>query len=313
MNQTINDVRRFNRHWTEVLGLLDEGLLDTEHTLAEARVLFELAQRATWERLELRQRLGIDASFLTRVLTRLEKRGLVVATASVTDGRALDLSLTPAGRAAFDELDRLSAEQITGLLDPLTGDQRAMIAESMTIISSLTSRNSSDHRISFRGLKPGDMGWVVQRHGAIYADEFGWDTDFEALVARIVADFHNGLKPNREHAWIAEVDGARAGCVFCCERDSETAQLRILLVEPWARRLRLGTRLVDHCVEFAKSAGYSSIVLWTNDILVSARRIYEAAGFVLVDHEEHHSFGKDLVGQNWELRLSLEPGPSATT
>ena len=154
-----------------------------------------------------------------------------------------------------------------------------------------------------RELHPGDLGWVVERHGAIYADELGWDGDFEALVARIVADFHADLDPGRESAWIAEVGGARAGCIFCCERDGSTAQLRILLVEPWARGLGIGSRLVEACTSFAAEAGYDTIVLWTNHVLVSARRIYEAAGFRLVDEERHHSFGHDLVGQHWELAL----------
>jgi GNAT superfamily N-acetyltransferase len=158
--------------------------------------------------------------------------------------------------------------------------------------------------VFLRELRAGDLGWVIGRHGAVYADEYSWDADFEALVAEIVVDHHRELTA-RERAWIAEVDGARAGCIFCCERDADTAQLRILLVERWARGLGIGTRLVDECVEFARHAGYTTITLWTNDVLASARRIYEAAGFVLVDTEPHHSFGHDLVGQNWELDLRV--------
>jgi DNA-binding MarR family transcriptional regulator/GNAT superfamily N-acetyltransferase len=304
MQRVIERIRGFNRTWTEVLGLLDQGLLRTDNTLAEARVIFELAQRDTWERLELRHRLGMDASFLTRVVNRLEERGMLTSRQSAVDGRALDLSLTAAGRAAFAELNQRSIDQIHELLEPLTPDQRNVLVESMTVITQMTRPPASGRIVTFRGLMPGDMGWVVQRHGAIYADEFGWNSDFEALVARIVADYHVDLKPDREHAWIAEVDGARAGCVFCCERDSESAQLRILLVEPWARGLGLGAALVDQCVEFAKTAGYRQMVLWTNDVLTSARRIYEAAGFSLVDEEPHHSFGYDLVGQNWELGVA---------
>lgn len=157
--------------------------------------------------------------------------------------------------------------------------------------------------VSFRGLQPGDMGWVIQRHGAVYAEEFGWNMDFESLVARIVADYHDGFKPGREQAWIALVDGVRAGCLFCCEKDVDTAQLRILLVEPSARGLQLGSRLVQLCLDFAADAGYATVTLWTNDVLVAARKIYQAAGFRLVDEEAHHSFGHDLVGQNWELSL----------
>jgi len=305
MTSAVERVRRFSRTWTEVIGLLDQGLLATEHSLTEARVLFELAQRDTWERLELRDRLDIDASFLTRVLDRLEDKGLVVATTSKSDGRALDLELTPSGRAGFEVLNTRSVAQIDGLLAPLTDEQRANLVESMTTIASLLRPGSGERSVSIRGLRPGDMGWVISRHGAIYFDEYRWDSDFEALVAKIVTDYHEDFKEGRENAWIAEVDGARAGCVFCCERDPETAQLRILLVEPWARGLGLGARLVDECVAFARSAGYSKMMLWTNDVLVSARRIYEALGFELVAEDHHHSFGHDLVGQNWELDLTV--------
>jgi DNA-binding MarR family transcriptional regulator/GNAT superfamily N-acetyltransferase len=271
--------------------------------LTEARVIFELAQRPSWERLELRYRLGMDASFLTRVLSRLEERGLIVVGPSATDGRALDVALTDAGRAAYAVLDARSTEQIEHLLAGLTDDQRHTLQESMAVITKLLRPGSGEGLVTVRGLEAGDMGWVVQRHGAVYADQFGWDSDFEALVARIVADYHDDLRPRREGAWIAEVDGARAGCVFCCQRDDSTAQLRILLVEPWARGAGVGTRLVDECISFAKAAGYARLVLWTNDVLVSARRIYQAAGFRLVDEERHHSFGHDLVGQHWELAL----------
>ncbi len=300
---TISRIRGFNRTWTEVLGLLDQGLLATDHSLAEARVIFELAQRDDWERLELRERLGMDASFLTRVLTRLETAGLVESRPSEKDGRAVALRLTGSGRDAFSVLDARSASQIEELVEPLSAGQRSQLVEAMTIVAETVRPESMERHVEFRSLAAGDMGWVIERHGAIYADEFGWNADFEALVATIVADFHTNFRPGREAAWIAEVDGARAGCVFCCERDDETAQLRILLVEPWARGLGLGRRLVEQCVEFATDAGYSKTMLWTNDVLVSARRIYEAAGFVLVESEEHHSFGHDLVGQDWELAL----------
>jgi N-acetylglutamate synthase-like GNAT family acetyltransferase len=173
----------------------------------------------------------------------------------------------------------------------------------MTVIENLIGHTTSDRDVEVRELRSGDMGWVIERHGAIYWDQFGWDRDFEALVARIVADYHQEFKPGRENAWIAEINGARAGCVFCCQRDQTTAQLRILLVEPWARGAGLGTRLVDKCIAFARGAGYSKMMLWTNDVLVSARHIYEAAGFELVEEDSHHSFGHDLVGQNWELPL----------
>jgi DNA-binding MarR family transcriptional regulator/GNAT superfamily N-acetyltransferase len=299
----VRRIREFNRGWTELLGLLDQGLLATEYSLPEARVLFELAQRPSWERLALRDRLGMDASFLTRVLRGLSERGLVTTTPSRTDGRALNLALSQAGRVAARLLDARSAEQIDQLLAPLTTEQRRRLTESMTVISALVRPAPAERQVTLRGLEPGDLGWVVERHGAVYHQEYGWDAGFESLVARIVADYHDGLKPDRENAWIAEVDGARAGCVFCCEADARTARLRLLLVEPWARGLRLGTRLVDECVHFAREAGYDTMTLWTNDVLTAARRIYQAAGFQLTDSDPHHSFGHDLTGQNWQLDL----------
>ncbi len=308
MSDLVARVRRFNRAWTEVLGLLDQGLLDTEHSLPEARVIFELAQRDVWERGALRGRLEMDPSFLTRVLAGPETRGLVTVTRSPRDGRRRDLALTAAGRAAYAVLDARSNAQIEALLDPLSEDQRHRVGEAMTVITSQLRPRREERRVRLRDLGVGDLGWVVQRHGEVYHDEYGWDSSFEGLVAQIVADYHANQQPERENAWIAEVAGARAGCVFCCERDPATAQLRILLVEPWARGLGLGARLVDECIGFARRAGYERMMLWTNDVLVSARRIYEAAGFELVEEERHHSFGHDLVGQNWELALAPGDG-----
>jgi DNA-binding MarR family transcriptional regulator/GNAT superfamily N-acetyltransferase len=299
----VDAIRRFNRRWTEVLGLLDRGLLETDHSLAESRVLFELAHGDGMERSQLLERLGMDPSFLSRVLRRLQSEGLVRSTPSAADGRALDISLTPAGHDAFAILDERSTEQIERLLAPLTPDQVSTVTESVTAISHLIAPTSEPGVVRFRGLEPGDLGWVVQRHGAIYADEYGWDTDFEALVARIVADYRAEFEPGSESAWIAELDGARAGCVFCCKSDADVAQLRILLVEPWARGHGIGSGLVGECITFARSAGYSKIVLWTNDVLVAARRIYEEAGFEIVAEERHRSFGHDLAGETWELRL----------
>jgi DNA-binding MarR family transcriptional regulator/GNAT superfamily N-acetyltransferase len=299
----VDRFRRFSRTWTEIIGLLGSGLLQTDHSLTEARVLFELAQQERWERSDLRSRLDIDASFLTRVLGRLEDKGLVTSSQSPDDGRALIVELTAAGRGAFAELDRRSVEQVTDLVSPLTEEQKTSLVESMGVITHLLRPDDSSGEVVIRGIRPGDLGWVVSRHGAIYAQEYGWDISFEGLVAKIVADYQANFRPGRENAWIAELDGARAGCVFCVERDLATAQLRILIVEPWARGHGIGRRLVDECVSFARSAGYEKMMLWTNDVLVSARRIYEAVGFRLVEEEQHHSFGHDLVGQNWELDL----------
>ncbi len=295
-------VREFNRLWTQVLGLLDQRLLNTKHSLPEARVIFELAQHDAWERSDLRERLAIDDSFLTRLLHGLERQDLATTQRSPLDGRRRRVMLTDTGRKAFAELDQRSGEQVKHLIGTLTAAQRRSLVEAMTTISCLI-HPSPDRTASIRGLGPGDLGWVIQRHGEIYSEEFGWDQSFEGLVAKIVADYDANLRPGRENAWIADVDGVRAGCVFCCERDTDTAQLRILLVEPWARGMGLGGRLVGECVEFARRARYGSIMLWTNDVLGSARRIYEAAGFRLVEEEQHHSFGHDLVGQNWTLDL----------
>jgi len=310
VDEQIERVRAFNRRWTEVLGLLESGLLATDLSLTEARVLFELGSEPAMERLHLRDLLGIDASFLTRVLARLEERGLLVSGPSAHDARRLTLQLTDDGRDAFADLDARSQRQVGELLEPLSDERRRAVVEAMTMLSASVGAGAAvTHRqVSIRGVEPGDLGWVVQRHGALYASEYGWNQDFEGLVARIVADYWANLRPARESAWIADVDGARAGCVFCCRRDEATAQLRILLVEPWARGLGIGARLVDECIAFARGAGYATMMLWTNDVLVSARRIYEAAGFRLVEEEQHHSFGHDLVGQNWELDLTEAPG-----
>jgi len=304
--EAVERVRAFNRSWTEVLGLLEQHLLDTDHTLTEARVLFELGRsRGGVERLDLRDRLAIDQSFLGRVLGGLQRSGLVTVVRDDTDGRRHRLSLTAKGRAAYRDLDKRSAKQIRTMLAPLSLDQRRSMLEALTVLPALVRSGTHDSGdVGLRALEPGDLGWVVERHGAVYADEFGWNTDFEGLVARIVADYHDHHRPGRDNAWIATVDDARAGCVFCVERDTTTAQLRILLVEPWARGLGIGARLVDECIAFARTAGYSTMMLWTNDVLVAARRIYQTAGFTLAEEEHHHSFGHNLVGQNWTLDLT---------
>jgi DNA-binding MarR family transcriptional regulator/GNAT superfamily N-acetyltransferase len=303
MGDVVADVRRFNRYWTQVLGLLDEGLLATEHPLPEARVLYELAQRPVAERAELRAALGIDDSFLSRLLARLQRKGLLTNETSPHDRRRRRIVLTAAGRRAAGDLDARSVAQIEELVAPLDDRRRRRLTGAMVEIEHLT-RAPAPAVVLRHELAAGDLGWVVQRNGEVYADEFGWDADYEALVAQIVADFHRERRPDGERAWIAEVGGQRAGCVFCKRRDDDTAQLRLLLVEPWARGLGLGRRLVDECLAFAAASGYGSIMLWTNDVLVAARRIYVAAGFELVEEEPHHSFGHDLVGQIWRRDLA---------
>ena len=307
----VRAVREFNGFYTSLIGLLRGGYLDTPYSLTEARVLFELAQARETGRGEtsgeteisaLRRSVDIDAGYLSRILARFEADGLVTRRRSDTDARRRVITLTSAGERAFDGLDRRSAAQIGGLLDRLTEAEQQRLTAAMATIREITGPQGRPAVVVLRSPRPGDLGWVVQRNGAIYAQEYGWDASYEALVARVVADYAGRADP-REAGWIAEVDGAPAGCVFCMRKDDRTAQLRLLLVEPGARGLGLGERLVAECLAFARRAGYPEIVLWTNDILIAARRIYQRFGFELVDSEPHHSFGHDLAGQNWRLSL----------
>jgi DNA-binding MarR family transcriptional regulator/GNAT superfamily N-acetyltransferase len=269
--------------------------------LTEARVLFELGQRPSIDLAELRQRLALDSGYLSRIIGRFKADGLVAARSSPDDGRRQVVELTPRGREVGEELGSRSADQIAALLGPLSGEDRRRLVSAMTTIREVFAAATTTAPYVIRPLRTGDLGWVVQRHGVVYAEEYGWDQSFEALVARIVADYVDHHVPGRENAWVAELDGDPVGCVFCVRHDDRTAQLRLLLVEPKARGLGIGGRLVDECIRFAGAAGYRQMILWTNDVLVSARRIYEAAGFELVESEPHHSFGHDLVGQIWRL------------
>jgi len=301
-------VREFNRFYTNVLGLLREGLLDTPYSLTEARVIFELARAESTEVGALRASLDIDAGYLSRILARFEADGLVTRQRLGSDRRRQVIVLTDQGRSAFRTLDARSAGQIAALLSGRAAADRRRLAAAMAdvreIIEGSLSRGSAPPReFVLRAPEPGDLGWVVHAHGALYASEFGWDATFEALVARIAADYAAHHDPGRERAWIAAVEGRPAGCVLCVRKDEATAQLRLLLVEPWARGMAIGERLVTECIAFARAAGYAQMVLWTNDVLIAARRIYERAGFVLTGEEPHHSFGHDLVGQDWRLDL----------
>ena len=297
-------LRAFTRFYTALLGVLDEGLLHSPYSVTEARVIFELAQRELTHVADLRRDLDIDAGYMSRITARLEADGLVRRERSQADARRQVLRLTERGRVVFDMLDARAAEQATQLLvgmpDPV---QRRVVAAMDTIRAAFADGATSPSTVVLRAPEPGDLGWVVARHGVLYAAEYGWGETFEGLVARIVGDFAADHDPRREAAWIAEIDGEPVGCVLCVAADEATAQLRLLLVEPTARGRGVGRRLVDECVRFARRTGYRSIVLWTNDVLVSARRIYEAAGFALADEDPHHSFGHDLVGQHWSLEL----------
>jgi DNA-binding MarR family transcriptional regulator/GNAT superfamily N-acetyltransferase len=296
-------VREFNRFYTTVIGALREGLLDTPYSLTEARVLFELAQRDTTEVAGLREVLGLDAGHLSRTLARLEDNGLLTRDQLAADRRRQVAKLTRKGRQAFSLLDERATEEVRALLEPVRDEDQRRLVAAMTTVRDILDPQPGAASWVLRSPRSGDYGWVVARHGAVYAQEFGWDESFEALVARIVADYIDHRDPRREAAWIAEVDGEPAGCVFCVRHDDTTAQLRLLLVEPRARGLGIGTRLVEECLRFAKRAGYRQMRLWTNDVLVAARRIYEGAGFELVEQQPHHSFGHDLVGQTWACDL----------
>ncbi len=300
----IDAVRRFNRFFTRRIGVLREGLLHTPYSLTEARVLFEIANRERATASDFSRDLGLDPGYLSRTLSGLERRGLIEKAPSETDARRRILSLTPEGREAFSVLDARSREEIAELLGELSEREQRCLLEAMGTIESVLDRRLRFSEPFFvRTHEPGDMGWVVQRHGELYFREYGWDARFEALVARIVADFVEDYAPARERCWIAEMDGERVGCVFCVKGSEKVAKLRLLLVEPGARGLGLGGRLVDECIRFARSRGYEKLTLWTNSVLDAARHIYEERGFRLVEEGEHHSFGKDLIGQNWELLL----------
>lgn len=312
---TIDQVRGFNRYYTRVLGLLQPDLAGSAFGLTEARVLFELAHSRDSEPVavvELRRRLNLDAGYLSRILSTFTSRGLVVREQSERDGRRQVVRLTPDGERAFGELDRLQSDAIEKLLSPLDEDLCAEVTGSMRRIRTVLGDEVSPsgpvcRAVVLRAPRPGDLGWVIERHGARYAAEYGWDASFEALVARVVADFAQMPDP-RTAAWIAELDGRRVGCVFCTASEdpgrSDTAQLRLLLVEPAARGAGVGSRLVDECVRFAGRAGYRRMTLWTNDVLVAARRIYERAGFHCDRREPHRSFGRDLVGEYWSRDLA---------
>jgi DNA-binding MarR family transcriptional regulator/GNAT superfamily N-acetyltransferase len=299
MPDLVATVRDFNRFYTNVIGVLRGGLLDTPYTLTEARVIFELAQRDAMEATELRRELDIDAGYLSRILSRFATDGLIGRQRSGADARRQVIRLTAAGRQAYAILDERSGTEITSMLDRLGGERRQRLAGAMATIREVLGEAPRPRAYLIRPPRPDDLGWVIARNGATYAEEYGWDVTYEALVARIVADYAADRDPRREAAWIAELDGSPVGCVFCVRRDEETAQLRLLLVEPAARGLGIGGRLVDECLAFAKQAGYRRIMLWTNDVLAEAGRVYVRAGFVLRDEERHHSFGHDLVGQTW--------------
>jgi DNA-binding MarR family transcriptional regulator/GNAT superfamily N-acetyltransferase len=294
-------IRRFNRFYTSRIGVLH--YLGGDFSLAEVRVLYELAHRAVAPTAaQLGKDLNLDAGYLSRLINAFERRGLIARTRSASDGRRSHLALTPAGRAAFAPLGVRSHDEMVALLAPLSDADQRRVIDAMETIESVFG-GGGPPPFTLRPHRAGDMGWVVQRHGALYAQEYGWDERFEALVASIVAKFIERIDPARERCWIAEKDGVPVGSVFLVKRSKTVAQLRLLIVDPAARGLGIGARLVAECEAFARASGYRTITLWTNSVLTSARRIYEAAGYRLVDSEPHESFGRTLVGENWEKPL----------
>jgi DNA-binding MarR family transcriptional regulator/N-acetylglutamate synthase-like GNAT family acetyltransferase len=300
----VESVRRFNRFYTKQIGLLSEHILKSQFSLAEARVIYELAQREKATATEMGAELGLDAGYLSRLLAAFKKRGLISKKPSETDGRQSVIWLTDKGRKAFTELNAHSHGEVESLLGRLPqADQNRLIDAMRVIEEVLGARPEQKVPYVIRPHRPGDIGWVTHRHGVIYNEEYGWDEEFEALVAEIAAKFIRNYDPKRERCWIAERGGEIAGCIFLVKKTNTVAQLRLLLVEPSARGMGIGKRLVNECVRFARQTGYKKITLWTNSLLDAARHIYEEAGFRLVKEEPHHSFGHDLVGQNWELKL----------
>jgi DNA-binding MarR family transcriptional regulator/GNAT superfamily N-acetyltransferase len=296
-------VRAFNRFYTRVLGLLDEGLAHTAYSLTEARVLFEIAHHGVASVADLRSWLGVDAGYLSRILARFESDGLVVRERAEADARRQVTRLTARGRAAFGELDERASADVAGLLAPVTEPGRRRLVDAMGSVERLLSDRGERPAPIVRAPRPGELGWIVQRHGSLYAEEYGWNDEFEALVARIVGEYVDTRDPRRDAAWIAEVDGEPVGSVLCVHKDDRVAQLRLLLVEPSARGLGIGRKLVDTCLDFARSAGYEEMVLWTNSVLADARRIYRRAGFELVDESPNPAFGQQLTAQNWRRSL----------
>jgi DNA-binding MarR family transcriptional regulator/GNAT superfamily N-acetyltransferase len=336
-------VRAFNRDYTRRMGVLAEGLLDSPYSLTEARVMYEIAHREAVTAGELAQDLELDKGYLSRILKRFEAKRLLVRKAASEDARRQYLHLTPAGLRAFTPIEVRTQEQVRGMLAGLDETRRRAVLEAMDVIQQALVEEPSQSRgqrvndsqgarpavghgadargaggaaghqsatlthgpnaVTLRGHSPGDMGWVIQRHGEIYHQEYGWNEEFEALVAEVAAEFIRKLDVKRERCWIAQHEGRRVGCIFLVAKDATTAKLRLLLVEPDARGLGVGHTLVAECVRFARECSYQKIVLWTQESLTAARCIYRKAGFVRTGQEPHHSFGFDLVGETWELEL----------
>lgn len=299
----VQQVRAFNRFYTRAIGVLGDEYLHTRWTVTEARIIFELGTSDDTTVADLRRRLDLDRGYLSRIMASFEASGIAARTPDPHDARRQRVRLTSAGRRELTLLDRKSARDIGAILATHSEEEQSALLSAMGTVRRILGDDQVDRDVTLTPPGPGDCGWVIQRHGALYAQEHGWDVGFEALVAGIVSRYLVDHDPDREAAWIARCGDERLGSVFCVRKDQRTAQLRLLLVEPRARRLGVGSELVSACIEFARDRGYRRLVLWTNDPLVDARKIYERAGFQLEKEEPHHSFGVDLVGQYWALVL----------
>ena len=303
-SERIDAVRGFNRFHTRLVGALNEHLLDSDYSLPQARVIYELGRaRAPLSATDIGRALGMDAGYLSRLIAGLEKDGILERRPAPQNAKRLLIALTDRGRELFRSLEAASTREVASLLSPLSDREQAELVGAMARIKWLLGNSPSESMIILREPEPGDLGWVVHRQGFLYGKEYGWDWTFEGLLGEIVGKFVETYDPGRERCWIAERDGEIAGSVFVVREDDDTAKLRMLYVEPSARGHGLGRRLVEEAARFARARGYKKMVLWTNDILVAARRIYEATGFELVSEEPHHSYGKDRVGQYWAREL----------
>jgi DNA-binding MarR family transcriptional regulator/GNAT superfamily N-acetyltransferase len=296
-------LRRFTRRFTQATGLLRSRLYDVDLSLTEARVLYEIARGEGLRADAVQAALGLDKGYLSRIIAGLERRGFLSRAVAAEDRRARRLGLTPAGHELFARIDQRSTDEMERLLAPLNAAQRRDLTQSLATVEQLLGLGRPDDVVTIRGHRIGDMGHIVNRHGVLYAEEYGWDGTFEGVVAEIAGAFLKASGAARQRCYVAEVGGAIAGSATVVRLDDATAKLRIVYVEPWARGRGLGERLVDECMAFARAAGYSRMKLWTNDVLTPARRLYERLGFVLVESEPHRSFGVDLVGEIWARDL----------
>ena len=303
-NSKIKAIRHFNRFYTRQIGLLNQGLLDSPYSLTEARVIYELAQKETCTATELGSELNLDMGYLSRILSSFQKNGLLQKEPAPRDKRQSLLRLSPSGQQAFTMLNERSSQEINNMLNALSAPEQQRLVKAMRTVEALLDPQAQERpAVIIRPLQPGDLGWVVSRHGALYAQEYHWDISFEGFVAQIAADYLKNLDPQKENGWIAELNGENAGCIFLVKKSDEVAKLRMLLVEPSARGLGIGKRLVQECIRFARQCGYRKMTLWTQSFLLAARHIYQQAGFRLTESAANHEFGQDLISETWDLDL----------